>query len=398
VGKFDLSKAGHTQNILAFKIDKRTYEVVYPEYLDNNTTKYICRNFKKRYLFFDNPTPEWSDEETIDVATPSGLTNPILPLRLSQGYDFKTDEILFALGEYNGSSTYLDSATVKLLGLKRDFSTVTVKQADLLTLVKTVVADATRIYGYSHFWGYDGKIAGAIAAYKTSTERSVVATYDGATWAATRCNTYSDGVQEGLEPIWNNNTFIGWLTEAHGKNGLFINPSLTITQLYFYDAYGDTDSFANTPQPLYDMINNKVIWIEWGGSAGVVQKLKVGNPDATYGFGTLTNVTPSGTITDNEGNNINLNTTCKHNGAIFSDSVTNSFQFSCYRGWTAWANGDYRLLKTELGTYNDSAKYSIMATSANDDKLALNATIRCVNLGKKQFAPMPLITTIASLH
>jgi len=290
---------------------------------------------------------------------------------------------LIALGEWDGVSTYLNSTTVKLLAVKRDFSNVTVLHDDLLSLAQTVAADVTRIKSFVHFMGYGGKIAGTIAAYANDTERSVIALYDGAAWSAVRANDAYDYVQEEIEPIWDaEGNFIGWLTEGHGTNTQFIKyPELTVTAK-------PPSGTLFTTTPIYDMVNHKVVFIEWGSSTGAKQAILVADPDPTDGYTNLTDVTPTGTITDNEGNSIDLETVNKEPGFIFSDGVNTWLVFGAARG--GLPAGQARVIKVDLGSYSDPAKYDVIADPANSDLYVRGSYCRAIDPTNKLLVPSPI--------
>jgi len=359
------------------------YEVIWAEMLDNGTTKRIVRKLKKATLDFSTSPPTWGTVEEIDVATPSGLTNPIAPHRSLFGYDFENDEILLALGEWDGTSAVLDTNTVKLLAIKRDFSNVSVLHDDLLSLAREAAADVTRIFVYAQFWGYGGKIVGTLGTYADTEERSVVALYDGTSWSAVRANYVYDYIQERLEPIWDaEDNFIGWLTEGHGTNMQWIKYS----DLSVQAAVPSGPSF--TIDPIYDMINHKIIILEWGGATGAKQYIFVGDPDPDSGYSTLTDVTPTGTIQDAEGNSIDLNTVNKSRGNIFSDGVNTWLVFRSERG--GLPTGQKRCIKVDLGQYSDPTKYAVIADPSGVDTYMIWTCTKAIDPTNKLLVPTPL--------
>jgi len=376
-----------TRGLLAFRLSAHLYELVWAEVLTNGIAEYIVRKLKKVTVDFSVSPPQWGSVSEIDVATPSGLSNPIVAYCYVLGYDFENDEILIALGEWNGSSAYLESTTVKLLAVKRDFSNVTVLHDDLFSLVQTAAADATKIRSYAHFMGYGGKIVGALGVYANGDERSVVILYDGSVWSAVRANDAYDYIQEKVEPIWDTeDNFIGWLTEGHGTNTQFIKyPELTVT------AKPPAGTLFTT-EPIYDMLNHKVIFIEWGSATGDTQHVLVADPDPTDGYANLTDVTPTGTITDNEANSIDLNTVNKAHGLIFSDGVNTWLVFVGTRGGIP--TDKTRVLKVDLGSYSDPAKYDVIADPTNDDRYELRGLCRAIDPTSKLFVPSPIFVVL----
>lgn len=374
-----------TLEALMFKTGTMQYEVIYPEQLDNGTTKFICRKLKKRTVDFSVSPPTWGSETEIDIGTPSGFTNPIIGGHEKLGYNFETDEILIPLGEWDGSSEYMDVTEAKLLAVKRDFSSVTVIQSDLFSLVKSAISDATRIYFSLQFWGYGGKIAGIAQVYADSgsgAERSCIILYDGSSWSAVHANSRYDYVQQAIEPIWDaGNNFLGWLTTGHGTNSHRISyPDLTITAGYPGGLF--------TTEPIYDPINHKVIWIEWGSSTGATQNIWVAEPTDPFN---ATNVTPSGSITDNEGNTINLAVECKAKGAVFSDGAHKWLVMCMYDNPGRTFR---RTVKVTLGSYSNADAWSVIATPDNTDTINIFDRCRAINPTTKLFEPIPLFIVV----
>jgi len=370
-----------TIEALLFKTGAYTYEVIYPELLHNGTTPYICRNLKKRVVDFSTSPPSWGSESSIDVETPSGFTNPITPDNGILGYNFETDEILLGLGEWDGTSAHLSTTSAKLLAIKRDFSAVNVIQSDLFALAQTAVTDAARIAYYIQFYGYGGKIAGILELFSDSgsaNERSCIITYDGATWTAIHANTRYDYAQQGIEPIWGaSDNFLGWLTRGHGTNSHFISyPALSVT--------AGSPGGLFTTEPIYDPINHQVIWIEWGAETGATQHVWTADPTDPF---TATDVTPTGTKTDNEGHTIDLNVDCKASGSIFSDGTNNWLVLRVFD------NPDrlfFRAMKVTLGSYNNANAWDIIADPSGNDDFLIYGSVRAINPTDKLFLPSPL--------
>ena len=299
------------------------------------------------------------------------------------GYDFETDEILIVLGEWDGSSNKLYTTTAKLLAIKRDFSNVRVLHDDLFSLAQNAAADATRIETFAHFIGYGGKIAGVLGVWANTAERSVLALYDGTSWSAARANYVYDYVQERVEPIWDaEDNFLGWLTEGHGTNMQWIKYS----DLSVQAAVPSGPSF--TIEPIYDMINHKIIILEWGSVTGAKQYIFVSDPDPDNGYTILTDVTPTGSITDAEANSIDLNTVNKERGLIFSDGANTWLVFGGTRG--GLPTGEHRIIRVELGQYNDPTKYDVLADPTGNDRYWIRGYIRAIDPVNKLFVPTPL--------
>jgi len=370
------------QGATLFKTGAYTYEVIYPETLDNGTTNRICRNLKKRVIDFSTSPPTWGSESSIDVETPSGFTNPIIDSASPLGYNFETDELLLGIGEWDGTSHDMWCTSVKLLAIKRDFSDVTVLISDLLTLIQSAISDASHIGTCVKFSGYGGKITGAVSVASntgSANERSCLITYDGTSWTAIHANTRYDSVQQGLEPIWDaSDNFLGWLTRGHGTNSHFISyPDLSVT--------AGCPGGLFTTEPIYDMINHQVIWIEWGSTTGATQHIWIADPTDPFD---ATDVTPTGTKTDNEGNTIDLNVDMKLFGSIFSDGTNNWFVTGIWDN----PNAAYsRVMKVTLGSYNNANAWDFIADPSGDDRYAIHGDIRTIDPVNKLYLPNPLI-------
>jgi len=368
-----------------FKTGAYTYEVIYPELLDNGTTHYICRNLKKRVIDFSSSPPTWGSESSIAVDTPSGLSNPIMSSKCPLGYNFETDELLFVLGEWDGTSTLLSTTTAKLIAVKRDFSSVSVLHDDLLTLAQSAISDAETIRYYATASGYGDKIVCIVGTYSdtgTENERSCIILYDGTSWSAVHANTRYDSLQEDIEPIWDaSDNFLGWLTEGHGTNSHFISyPDLSIT--------AGAPGGLFTTEPIYDPVNHKIIWIEWGSATGATQHIWIADPTDPF---TATDVTPSGTKTDNEGHSIDLNVDCKSDGSIFSDGTKNWLVMKIYD------NPDrefYRAMKVTLGSYSDAGEWDFIADPSGSDQITIQNAVRTINPSTKLLIPNPLFIVV----
>jgi len=367
-----------------FKTGAYTYEVIYPEFLDNGTAQYIVRKLKKRTLDFSTSPPTWGSESEIDVATPSGLSNPIMSHKCPLGYDFENDRLIFLLGEWDGTSKILKTDTAKIMAVKRDFSQVTVLHSDVLSLIQSAISDASRIEAYAGFGGYGGKIVGAVAVWSdsgTSAERSCILKYDGSSWSAVHANSRYDYVQEDVEPIWDeNDNFLGWLTEGHGTNSHFIEyPDLSIE--------ANAPGGAFTTEPIFDPINHKVIWIEWGSSTGATQHVWTADPTDPFN---ATDVTPSGTKTDNEGNTIDLNVDCKSDGSVFSDGTNDWLVVKLYDN----PNRNYfRAMKATLGSLNDANAWDFIEDTNGSDEHCIMCGVRCYDPTNKKALPVPFFIT-----
>jgi len=334
---------------------------------------------------FSSSPPTWGSESSIAVDSPSGLTNPIISSVCPLGYNFETDELLFLLGEWDGSSSLLWTDTAKILAVKRDFSGVTVLHNDVLSLVQSAISDASHIAYYADFDGYGGKIVGALGVYANTgslNERSCILLYDGTSWSAVHANTFSDSIQEDVEPIWDSSdNFLGWLTEGHGINSHFISyPDLSITAGHPGGAF--------TTEPIYDPINHQVIWLEWGSETGAVQHIWIADPTDPF---TATDVTPSGTKTDNEGHSIDLNVDCKAHGSIFSDGTNNWLVMRIYDNPERLFR---RAMKVTLGSYSDAGEWDFIADPSGSDQITINDTVRTINPSTKMLIPNPLFIVV----
>ncbi len=373
------------QHILLFRKATYVYDAYYPKQLDNGTTQFICREFAKRQIDFSKEPAEWSDEKTVDVATPSGFTNPILPIKNIIGYDFYRDGILFVLGEWDGKSWLLTGTQAKLMIVNRDLTRVEVLHDDIFSLAREAEPEATHIKGYVHFSGYGGKIVGALATYRGDDERSVLAVFDGSKWSGVRANMRLDTVQEGVVPVWDvKGYFIGWVTEGHSTNSLFIK----ISDLSISPCYPPVS--ITTTEPVYDMINRKVIWAEWGASEAYAQRIHVSDPDPANGCVNFKNVTPYGSVKDKEGHTIDLTIVNKYRPAIFKDNVHKWLVVGVMRG--GLPEGIHRILKADLNDIGNASKWEVVTRPTGDDKLFMGM-VACYDADRKPL-PSPVIPAV----
>ncbi|RLG81366.1 MAG: hypothetical protein DRO40_09785 [Thermoprotei archaeon] len=379
---FKASIKGFIQGILIKKSSTK-YEVFFPELLDNGTIKTISRNLLAKE--FDWSSGTFTDIGSYSIETASGYSNPI-SFAPTIGYDFDNDRILLVIGEWDGSSTYPRTTNAKLIAIDRDLSGHEVLIDDILSLVKNAAADADQLRSFGHAFIHSGLGALIAGAYAGDSERSViiVSTDGGQTWNAIRANSRYDYVQERLEPIWDGDTFLGFLTEGHGTNSHWIKTDGSI------EAGAPGGLF--TTEPIYDMINNKVIWIEWGSGTGDVQHVWVADPSTPF---TATDVTPSGTITDNEGNSINLATVNKLYGNIFTDGENYKLVFVGYRGGIP--ESETRLIAVDLPVSSESI-YDLIVDDAGNDRFGtypgFRPIIRAIDPSAKKLIPTPILTAI----
>lgn len=360
---------------LFFKISDTKWEVIAPEQLSNGTTDFIVNNLKKYTL--DLSAGTLTEDTSFDVKTLAGLNTPVIPTRRALGYDFQNDEILIGVGEYDGSSSSLQSSTVKLLAIKRDFSSGTVLIDDVLTLAKNAASDATLIKYYFQCWGYGGKIACGVGTYADTSERSVILTYDGTSWSAIRANTNYDYIQEGIDLLWNGDTFIGWLTEGHGTNMHYISADLSTVKF-------TRPGGLFTLEPCYDPVNNKV-WIgEWGSGTGATQNLWYCDPDPTSGIANCANATPSGSMSDNEGNSADLSQVFKANLAIVEGGY---LMFMAKRG--GWPE-DGRTLAMTIQAL-PPGQPELVVDDQGSDMIAIWGVLRAIDPSLGKIVPIPAI-------
>lgn len=372
--------------IYTFKLSTTLYEVVWCEELDNGTTQRLCRKMKKRTVDFSTLPPTWGAITEIDIGTASGFANPLVSIRVPLGYDFNTDSLLVAMGEWNGSSSIFECTNVKLLSVKRDFSQVTVLHNDLMTLAKTVKSDIAHVRHYVQFSGYGGKIVGAMVCYTNTgipAEVPIILRYNGTTWSAYLANSRYNYAQEAIEPIWGtDDTFYGWITEGHGTNCHFIKYSdLSVITCY-------PSGMTHTLEPCYDPVNHKILWGEWGGAAAA--ELYTSDPSATLGATNFVNVNPTGTIYDNEGNAIDLHISQKGNLVFFKDASNYWLVMTAIVG--EGASQVVRTKRVNVGHYNESAHYAILANYLNNDKLYIDGRSRGIDPVAKLVVPIPVLT------
>lgn len=367
---------------LLFKKSSTKYDVVYPELLSNGTIDVITRKLMVKE--FDVIEGTFNDIGTYDIDSASGYANPI-SFRSNIGYDFDNDRILLVIGEWDGSSTDSITTKAKLIAISRDLSEHQVLIDDILALVKTVVSDADNLRYFGQAFIHSQLAVLVAGVYSGSYERSViiVSTDGGESWEVIRANSRYDFIQQRIEPIWDGSTFIGFLTEGHGTNSHWIKTDGTVV--------AGSPGGLFTTEPIYDPVNNKVIWIEWGGATGATQHIWIADPASPFD---ASDVTPTGTITDNEGNSIDLSTVCKIGGIIYSDGQRNKFMFNTYRGGVP--SGEKRIIATDLPIHEDN-EYDIVVDSNNNDRwkaFVFNPYIRAIDIASKKIVTSPLITAV----
>lgn len=389
-------KTDYSHDITGFggiliKTGTREYDFFYPETLDNGYTRFICRSVAKVHVNFSTTPPTWGSVTHINIETPSGFTNPQISnvsLNTGLGYDFQTEKILLVVGEWVSPNAHWYCTDVKLLAIDRTTGAVTVLHADLLGLAKTIVSTITQTNLVADAMGYGGKIAIALGCYDPTSgyaahDRSIMILYNGTTWSAINPKPVQDGIQMKAEPIFDSgDSFIGWLTDGHGTNSIFLKPDFS------WVGCKPPNTLFST-NPTFDMINHKVVWLEWGSGTGSVQHVHVADPDVTSGCVNFVDKTPSGSLVDNEGGSRNMTKVCKVGSGIFSDETNFWFIMYGYRGDTSGLPD--RAFKCDLGYYNDITHWAYLADPTNLDQY-YSVLTRCVNPTTKLLVPNPLIT------
>jgi len=381
--------------VLMFKTGAKTFDIFWAENLTNGITPFICRKIKKRSIDFSTTPATLGSITEKDIGTPSGLEVPVSGARFNIGYDFDSDELLIVLGEWNGLSCYMDSTIVKLLAVKRDFSTVTVKHSDLLTLVQTVHPTVIAIRDYGHAYGYGGKIVCVVAAMtigsSPTNERDVYIKYDG-TWAAVNPTLQNNTCFEGLEPLWGtDDTFYGWLVEGHGCSSIFIKYS----DLSYRDLYGELGGMTHTTEPVWDMLNHKVIFTEWGSSQGDEAGIWRFDPDPTLGIKNGEDLTPQvGSMLDLENNYHSINKANKANGCIY---LTGTGHWLIQYSQRTNGGAPVRISKTDLESLSDDDKWNIMRVTGGSDLYYPDGICRTIDPSTKLFLPTRVISASPAL-
>jgi len=368
---------------LLVKKSSAKYLVFYPEVLDNGTIRAIARDLVAKE--FDWSAGAFTDVGRYSIESATKYANPIV-FGYGIGYDFDNDRILLVVGEWDGVSKYQITTRAKLVAINRDLSGHDVLIDDILALVKQAASDVDEIRYYGHAYIHSKLGAVVVGAYAAGAERSVVivSTDGGETWSAVRANARYDFIQERLEPFWDGDAFMGFLTEGHGTNSLWIKTDGSIR--------AGAPGGLYTTEPIYDMINNQIIWIEWGSGLGDVQRIWVASPRAPFD---AVDVTPGGTLTDNEGNSIDLSRVCKIDGVIFTDGKNNKFVFQAYRGGIP--EGESRIIATDLPVQSGNA-YDIVEDSDGSDVAvritAMRNIVRAVDPATRKLIPVPIITKV----
>ena len=375
---FGLSQSIPTLGGMMFKVGEKLYELIYPKLLVDDVTFLNCKYIARREIDFSTSPPTIGSEELFDIESASGISNPVVPFRAFMGYDADNDRILMFVGNKSGVSDSGTKAfagsTIKLLSIARDFSSYSIEISDVLSLVKSAYSNIDKILGYAHAWRINGLGVAAVAAYAGSSEVSVILKDTGSGWVAERHNERYDFVQERVEPIWDGSTFLGFLTEGHGTNSLWVKTDGSVQ--------AGAPGGLFTTEPVYDPINNQVIWIEWGSATGDTQHIWVAPPSNPFN---ATDKTPSGTLTDNEGNSIDLATCTKANGHVLSDPYGSKLMV--YTSMGGLPSGVFRTLAFNLDISNPELVYD----PNGSDKITIRGILRCFDLMAGKVAPVPLV-------
>jgi len=369
-------------NAILIQKSANLFDIIFPEMRTNGTIYNIVRAVK--VVEFDWAQGTFTEVGSYQLPSDIGLNVPQLFNR-GVGYDLDNDRILLALGEWNGSSTTPVTSTAKIIAINRSLDAHEVLIDDLLALVKQAIPDADELRSYACCFIINGLGAIIAGVYSAGAERAwhAVSTDGGATWESRHSNDRYDYIHEGLEPFWDGDTFMGYLVEGHGTNCLWIKTDGS------YEANSPGGAFSIVP--VYDMVDNEVIWLEWGSATGAVQHIWYAPPSAPFN---ATDVTPSGTLTDAEGNTIDLATANKIKGIIVNVGGVNYLLIRVFRG--GLPTGEPRIICTQLPVRSGNT-YELLTYSGGDrilDPDGIGYYIRAFDLSSKKPLPCPLINVI----
>jgi len=334
----------------------------------------IVRSIK--VIEFDWQQGTFTEVGSYPLPTDIGLNVPQLFGR-GVGYDLDNDRVILVLGEWNGSSSFPITSTAKIIAINRSLDAHEILIDDLLSLVKQAVTDADELRFYASCFIINGLGAIVAGVYSGGSERAwhAVSTDGGATWTSRHSNDRYDYIHQDLEPFWDGDTFMGFLVEGHGTNCLWIKTDGS------YEANSPGGLF--TIEPIYDMLNNEVIWIEWGSATGATQHIWYASPSTPF---TANDATPSGSLTDLEGNSIDLATVNKSLGHIITVGGVGYLLFKGHRGGVP--SGEFRLIATQLPVRSGNS-YEILSYSGGD-RIRDSPRIRTFDLSSKKPLPNPL--------
>ena len=361
------------------------FDIVFPEYRTNGQIYNIIRSVK--VVEFDWQQGTFTELGSYMLPSDIGLNVPQL-FKNGVGYDLDNDRILLVLGEWNGSSLAPVTSNAKIIAVNRSLDAHEVLIDDLLSLVKQAVPDADELRENASCFIVNG--LGAIVAGVRSggAERAwhAVSTDGGSTWESRHSNDRYDYQHEGLEPFWDGDTFMGFLATGHGTNSLWIKTDGS------YEANSPGGSF--TTVPIYDMLNNEVIWTETGSATGAIQHIWYAPPSSPFN---ATDVTPTGTITDDEGNTIDLSLVWKMRPHIVMVGGIGYLAFiGCCQG--GLGPSDYRVICTQLPVRSGNT-YELLRYSGGDVIPLVPAGaifIRAFDLSSKKPLPSPIYNIGAS--
>jgi len=378
---YETSIAGLMNAILIQKSANK-FDIIFPELRTNGQIYNIVRAVK--VVEFDWAQGTFTEVGSYPLPAELGFNVPQLFFG-GVGYDLDNDRILISLGEWDGSSTSPFTTNAKIIAINRSLDGHEVIIDDLLSLVQQAVTDADQIRSYAHCFIINGLGAIVAGVYSAGNERAfhAVSTDGGATWTPYHVVGVSDFIRQRLEPFWDGDTFMGYLVEGHGTNSMWIKTDGS------YEVGNPGGLF--TTEPIYDMLNNEVIWLEWGSATGAVQHIWYAPPSSPF---EATDVTPSGSITDAEGNTIDLSTVLKEGGAIVSVGGVGYLLFKGVRG--GLPEGEWRIICTQLPVRSGNT-YELLTYSAGDRilrALGVRYYVRAFDLSSKKPLPCPIFNVI----
>ncbi|MHA1590229.1 MAG: hypothetical protein ACTSVA_06470 [Candidatus Njordarchaeales archaeon] len=361
------------------------FDIVFPELRTNGSIYNIVRAV--RVIEFDWQQGTFSEVGSYPIPSELGFNIPQL-FRYGIGYDLDNDRILLLLGEWDGTHMWPSTTKAKVIAINRSLDSHEVIIDDVFALLQQVVSEAHHVGYCGNCYIINGLGALVCTGYTAPGVECAfhaVSTDGGVTWEPRHSNDRYDYGHQKLEPFWDGDTFMGFLVEGHGTNCLWIKTDGS------YEA--NTPGGAYTIEPVYDMLNNEVIWLEWGSGTGAVQHIWYASPSSPF---SANDVTPSGTITDAEGNTIDLATICKLEANIITLNGVGYLLFVAERGGIPFPE-ERRIICTPLPVRSGNT-YELLTYSGGDriggrvgQAAAVAEYIRTFDISSKKPLPDPLI-------
>ena len=380
---YEISIPGLYEAIVIKKTANK-YDIVFPVCEEAGNIRTLVK--KVKVIEFNRQTGEFTEVGSYPLDF-LGFYAPHLASG-GVGYDLDNDRIILGIGEGDPSKSTLSTTNMKIVAVNRSLDGHEILIDDLFSLLKSERPSAQyiQLYGSCYIINSLGVIATRFYDVVDTTSRVCgylgISTDGGETWA-----WHIDLEYQNLrvEPFWYGTTFQGYLI-AREVYPIWVKNDGTYTEMPY--------SLWTFTEVTYDMINDEIIYHAQLAANGYMRKTSSSNP-IPPSSGDLEDITPSGTITNEEGATIDLTRCRKELGIIVEINGQNYLVFII----TQTVNSTvYRHLLVTTLPVSAGNTYELVHYSGGDliDFLYTSHMnlIRAFDISTKRAIPSPLVNII----